>query len=62
MSNRVIFSCANNLPHNAFATSLQQNGKPLYQNPGYNVSRLEKQGYLKYTGWYAKEIHTDSDG
>jgi len=45
-----------NMPYNAFAVSLQNNGKPLYADVGSNRKRLEEAGYLKYKGWYAKEI------
>lgn len=44
------------MPGNAFSVSLQNNGKPLYDDVGSNFKRLEKAGYLKFKGWYAKEI------
>jgi hypothetical protein len=44
------------MPGNAFAISLQNNSQPLYENTGSNESRLEAYGYLKFRGWYAKEI------
>lgn len=45
-----------NLPKVALKQSYQQNGKPLYENVYSNQSRLEKAGYWKFKGWYAKEI------
>ncbi len=50
------FCVERKMPYNAFAKSLQQNGKPLYENVYSNQSRLEKAGYWKFKGWYAKEI------
>lgn len=50
------FCVCRKMPYNAFAQSLQQNGKPIYSNTGSNTTRLEKMGYLKFKGWYAKQI------
>jgi hypothetical protein len=47
------FCVENKLPINAFFTSKQNNGQPLYENSGSNAERLKKQGYWKFKGWYA---------
>ena len=46
----------NKLPFNAFATSCQNDGEPIYSLVGSNMWKLKKYDYLKYQGWYAKEI------
>jgi len=47
------FCVENKLPINAFFTSKQNNGQPLYENSGSNEERLKKQGYWTFKGWYA---------
>jgi len=47
------FCVKHNLPINAFFVSKQNNGQPLYENPGSNEERLKTQGYWKFKGWYA---------
>jgi len=46
----------NKLPFNAFATSCQNAGEPIYKIVGSNMWKLKKSGYIQYQGWYAKEI------
>ena len=44
-----------NLPFTALKNSYLRNEK-IYQKIGSNMSRLEKNGYIQYVGWYAKII------
>ena len=46
---------AYNLPFTALKNSYLRNEK-IYQKIGSNMSRLEKNGYIQYVGWYAKII------
>jgi len=42
----------NNLPTGAFIKSYKNNGEPIYNKVGSNMSRLIKSGLIKYKGWY----------
>lgn len=54
------FCLQNGLPHNAFAKSMQQHGKKLYENIGSNSTKIKKLGYFKFKGWYAINLTSAS--